>query len=213
MIDIAREIDAIHREVDSGTLESGTEARIVRIRRTYDAPIREVWDALTNIDRIGRWFLPISGDLRLGGSYQFEGNAGGRVLECAAPSRLKVTWEYGEGEPSTVELRLTEAGPSATTLELEHVAAVPQEMWDQFGPGAVGTGWDGGFLGLGLHLAGGVLGMDPGAWQVSDEGKDWSRRSSAAWGAANLAAGADAATVKRNVAETSAFYTGEPPAA
>ena len=39
-----------------------------------------------------------------------------------------------------------------------------------------------------------------------------SRTSSEAWGAANLAYGADPETVKRNVAQTTAFYTGEVPA-
>ena len=35
-------------------------------RRTYDAPIEDVWDAVTNPERISRWFLPVSGDLRAG---------------------------------------------------------------------------------------------------------------------------------------------------
>ena len=47
------------------------------------------------------------------------------------------------------------------------------------------------------------------AWQLSDEGKAYSTQSSAGWGAANLAAGADAEVVERNVATTTAFYTGE----
>jgi len=40
-----------------------------------------------------------------------------------------------------------------TRLELQHVAHVPDEMWEQFGPGAVGAGWDSGLFGLTLHLA------------------------------------------------------------
>ena len=59
------------------------------LRRTYDAPIDDVWDALTTPERIGRWFLPISGDYRLGGRYQFEGNAGGEILACERPNRLQ----------------------------------------------------------------------------------------------------------------------------
>ena len=57
MIDIVREIDAVQREVGSGRLAAG-EARTIRLRRTYDAPIDDVWDALTNPERISRWFLP-----------------------------------------------------------------------------------------------------------------------------------------------------------
>ena len=85
MIDIVREIDAVQREVRSGRIAAG-EGRQVRMQRTYNAPIEEVWDALTDPERIGRWFLPVSGDYRLGGRYQFEGNAGGEIVECARPT-------------------------------------------------------------------------------------------------------------------------------
>ena len=45
-----------------------------------------MWDACTDPERIGRWFLPVSGDLRLGGRYQLEGNAGGEILRCEPPT-------------------------------------------------------------------------------------------------------------------------------
>jgi hypothetical protein len=47
------------------------------------------------------------------------------------------------------------------------------------------------------------------AWQVSDEGRDFFARSSAAWGAANEAAGADPAAAARAVANTTEFYAPE----
>jgi len=206
MIDVIREIEAVQREVGRGQVPAG-EGHAIRLRRTYDAPIEDVWDALTNPERIGRWFLPISGDYRVGGHYQFEGNAGGRIVECE-PNRLKVTWVYGEApagaDASLVEVRLAPASDEATVLDFEHIAIVPDEMWDQFGPGAVGVGWDGGLLGLSLHLRGGSVG-DPIAWQLSDEGRDHATRSSQAWGDASRADGADPEVVARNVAATTAF--------
>jgi uncharacterized protein YndB with AHSA1/START domain len=215
MIDIVREIEAVERELGAGRLEAG-EARAIRLRRTYDAPIDDVWDALTNPERIGRWFLPISGDYRVGGRYQFEGNAGGEILACERPNRLRATWVYGEPtserDVSEVEVRLAPAGDDATTLELEHVAIVPDEMWDQYGPGAVGVGWEGGLLGLSPHLAGGSI-DDPLAWQVSDEGRAFNRGSSEAWGVASAAAGVDPETVARYVANTTTFYAPDPDAA
>ena len=71
---------------------------------------------------------------------------------------------------------------ATTRFELEHTAVVPEEMWSEYGPGAVGVGWDGGVLGLALHLATGKTVDDPIAWQLSDEGREWTRRSSEAWG-------------------------------
>jgi uncharacterized protein YndB with AHSA1/START domain len=212
MIDIVREIEAVQREVGSGRIAAG-EGRAIRLRRTYDAPIDDVWDALTNPERISRWFLPISGDYRLGGRYQFEGNAGGEIVACERPHRFRVTWAYGENvaltDVSELEVRLTPASEASTTLELEHTAVVPENRWDEYGPGAVGVGWDGGLLGLSLHLRGGSI-EDPGAWQLSDEGREFNTRSSEAWGAANEAAGADPTKAAQAAANTTAFYTVDP---
>jgi uncharacterized protein YndB with AHSA1/START domain len=208
MIDVVHQIEAVQREVGEGRLTAG-EAKVVRLRRTYVAEIDDVWDALTNPDRIGRWFLPISGDYRLGGRYQFEGNAGGEIQECDRPNRLKVTWEYGPGPGSDVVVRLAPAGEGRTEFELEHTAVVPDEMWAEYGPGAVGVGWEGGLLGLELHLAGGSV-DDPIAWQMSDEGRDFNTRASRAWGEASRAAGVDEETVARNVASTTRFYAPDP---
>ena len=213
MIDIVRELEATTREVGSGRIAAG-EGRAVRLRRTYDAPIQEVWDAVTSPERIGRWFLPISGDFRIGGRYQLEGNAGGEIVACERPHRLRVTWVYGEVTSSTdvseLELRLTSAGEDATTLELEHTAIVPEDAWAMFGPGAVGVGWDGGLLGLSLYLRTGSTLEDPIAWQMSEEGRRFNTLASVAWGAANEAAGADPEAAASAVANTAAFYAPEP---
>jgi uncharacterized protein YndB with AHSA1/START domain len=212
MIDIVREIEAVHREVGEGRVPAGV-GRAVRLRRDYDAPIDDVWDALTNPERIGRWFLPLSGEYRVGGRYQFEGNAGGEIVACERPHRLKVTWVYGEvtshADVSEVEVRLSAVDGGATRFELEHTAIVPEDRWAEYGPGAVGVGWDGGLLGLSLHLRGGSMG-DPEAWQLSAEGRDFASRSSQAWGEANLAAGADPAVAARAAANTLAFYAPDP---
>ena len=214
MIDTVREIEAVQRELDMGRLGEA-EARVITMRRTYDAPIDDVWDALTNPDRIARWFMPISGDYRVGGRYQLEGNAGGEIIACERPNRFRITWVYGEptdGNSSEVEVRLAPAGAEATDFEMEHVAVVPDEFWTQFGPGAVGVGWDMGLLGLGLYLRTGKTVGDPVAWQLSDEGRDFATRSSEAWGAANEAAGADPDAAATAVANTIAFYTTDPAA-
>lgn len=214
MIDVIKQIEAVQREVGAGTLAAG-DARAIRLRRTYDAPIEDVWDALTDPERIGRWFLPISGDYRIGGRYQFEGNAGGEIVACERPHRLRATWVYGEpaspADVSEVELRLTSSDTASTTLELEHTAIVPEEFWTMYGPGAVGVGWEGGLLGLALHLSGGSVG-DPIAWQSSDEGRDFNTRSSQAWGSASTAAGEDPVDVATMVANTTQFYAPDPEA-
>src|SRR4029453_8197077 len=141
MSDILDQINDIHREVGRRAVADG-EAHAVLLRRTYHAPAEEVWDACTDPERISRWFLPVSGDLKLGGHYQLQGNAGGEILECVPPKRLRVSWVMGDDPGfSEVEVRLTAESAEQTVFELEHVAVVPPEFWDQFGPGAVGVGW------------------------------------------------------------------------
>ena len=72
-----------------------------------------------------------------------------------------MTWVYGPapepGAASEVEIRLSPEGEDRTAFDFAHTAIVPDEMWDEYGPGAVGVGWDGGLLGLGLHLRGGSI--------------------------------------------------------
>ena len=37
---------------------SGGDARVAVFKRTYDAPIEDVWDACTNPERLRRWYVP-----------------------------------------------------------------------------------------------------------------------------------------------------------
>ncbi len=71
----------------------GKPAKAVIAAATYDTSIEDLWDAVTTAERIKRWFLPISGELKLGGRYQLEGNAGGTITQCEAPRFFATTWE------------------------------------------------------------------------------------------------------------------------
>jgi uncharacterized protein YndB with AHSA1/START domain len=211
-MDFISEIEKTRREVGEGRIPAG-DGRAIRLERDYDTPIEDVWDAVTDPERISRWFLPVSGDLRLGGHYQLEGNAHGEIIACDPPERLRVTWVYGdaasEADVSEVEVRLSSTAEGGTRLVLEHTAIVPDDRWAEFGPGAVGVGWDMGILGLTLHLEGGSVG-DPIAWQLAPEGRRFATRSSEAWGEANRAYGTDAEAAAHAVANTTAFYAPEP---
>jgi len=178
-IDSTSQLNAIHRKVERLPAADGAGERVrVLLRRSYDAPIGDVWDAVTQPDRMKRWFMPISGELRVGGSFQLEGNAGGEILTCEPPRLLRVT--FG-GPTSILEVRLTPQGDSETVLELEHT--VPIEM-AQSGAGAlyVGPGWDGALMGLGLFLRGEAVG-DPVAAANSPEAQEFSKQSVDAWAA------------------------------
>jgi uncharacterized protein YndB with AHSA1/START domain len=210
VIDVIHEINSVRRKIGTRVLEAG-EARSITIVRTYAAEIDNVWDACTNPERIRCWFLPVSGDLREGGHYQIEGNASGTIQRCDAPHGFNATWEFG-GEVSWIELRLTAEATGRTRFELEHTAHVDDERWAQFGPGALGVGWDLGLLGLGGHLGVGVP-IEPSAgaaWTASEEGKQFIALSSEAWREASIAAGTEPQDARAAALRTTAFYTGVP---
>jgi uncharacterized protein YndB with AHSA1/START domain len=208
VIDVSEHITAVRRQVGARVLEAG-EARVVTISRLYGTDLDDLWDACTNPERIPRWFLPVSGDLRLGGRYQLEGNAGGVVERCDPPKGFAATWEFG-GQVSWIDLRL-DPEPDGTRFTLEHIAPV-DDHWERFGPGAVGIGWELGLLGLAGHVGGAAVPTpaEAEAWMASDEARAFVRRSAEAWGDADAAAGADPAAARAAAARTAAFYTGAP---
>ena len=211
MIDVKHQINEVRREVGSKVLAAG-EARVVTISQTYEGSLDDVWDACTNPDRIPRWFLPVSGDLRLGGRYQLEGNAGGTIERCDPPNSFAATWEFG-GETSWIEVRLSERPGGRIRFELDHVAHVADERWAQFGPGAVGVGWDLALVGLARHMSGGEP-MDPqqgAAWVGSDEGREFISLSSEHWCQASITAGTPVTDAQAAAGRTVAFYTGTEP--
>lgn len=208
--DLAAHLGAMTREVHN-LQKDGQPAKAVVASRVYDTTPADLWDALTRPERITRWFAPVSGDLRLGGRYQVEGNAGGTVLECEPNRKIALTWEFG-GIPTWVTVTLSPEG-DGTRLELEHVAHLSPH-WDTYGPGAVGVGWDLGFMGLSRHLAEPEFDAPAetvAGWGESQEAKDMMRTTSADWGRAAIASGDDREHALRAAEATRRFYSGEPP--
>jgi uncharacterized protein YndB with AHSA1/START domain len=208
MIDVTQQISSVRRQVGTRVLDAG-EARTMTISQVYDATVEDVWDACTNPERIPRWFLPVTGDLQLHGRYQLEGNANGVIERCDPPKEFAATWEYG-GEVSWIEVRLSEEPDGRTRFALDHIAHVDDEKWAEFGPGAVGVGWDGALMGLAQHLAtrASVDPQEAQAWMMSEDGKRFMTLSSESWYEANVAAGADAADARASADRTTAAYTG-----
>jgi len=67
IIDIANQIGATSRQVAQQHTERG-ETVVVTLERRYAAEVADVWQAITDPDRVRRWFLPLTGDLREGGT-------------------------------------------------------------------------------------------------------------------------------------------------
>lgn len=130
---------------------SGLKAIV--IRRRIPASPEEVWDAIADPDQLQLWFLPVSGELRVGGPYRLEGNAAGRIVRCDRPREIAVTWE-ALGNTSDVRVLLKPEGDD-TVVELEH-APIPPDIIPNAAPETwgVGVAWEMGLTALGDYLAG-----------------------------------------------------------
>jgi uncharacterized protein YndB with AHSA1/START domain len=185
MIDLLAQLAQVHRSVAQDAEGSPDEVIRVTLRRAYPTAPADLWDALTRPERLARWFSPVSGDLRPGGSFQVENNAGGEILTCEPPRLLRAT--FGDAS-SIVTVTLAPAGED-TELVLDHT--VPLAFAGSVaGALFAGPGWDEALIGLWLHLS--QPDVDRVATLDTDEGRDWAHRVVLAWVDVADAAGAPA---------------------
>lgn len=203
-------------EVDSLSLVARTlsalggdvgKTRSLGMSRALTAPIATVWSAIAELDRIPLWFMAVSGEARPGGRYQLDGNAGGEILVCEAPRMLGFTWEYG-GDVSYVTIKLSETASGGTFFDFTHVADVDLDRWTEYGPGAVGVGWDLGLLGLARHVELGInTPIETPEWSASSQAKAFMATSSDLWAQAAINSGDDPEEARAAAARTTAAYT------
>lgn len=117
------DVTKTHHEVRRRTIAAG-EARSAVFRRVYDAPIEDVWDACTNPERLRRWYAPVEGDLRVGGTVTQAPLGEGRIVRCEPPRLLTVALGGGDPAPDEIELRLSEGDNGTTVLEFEHATTL-----------------------------------------------------------------------------------------
>ncbi|WP_197319978.1 SRPBCC domain-containing protein [Saccharomonospora sp. NB11] len=167
MIDIADRLTATHREVRA----TDTDEFGLVLRRRFPAPPETVWGALTEVDRLTRWFGPVTGDLRPGGTVELAGPGTATVLDCAAPHLFAVTWG---SDTVVVTVRLAADDQGDTVLELVHTG-VGRDGAVRHGPD-----WDVAVAALERFLAGDVE-PDPAAWRASTEVQTFAQHSASAW--------------------------------
>lgn len=206
-LDVEGYLGAVGRTV-SFLKHDGQPAAATTLARRYPTTVEDLWLAMTDSERIPRWFMPISGDLKLGGRYQLKGNASGLITACEQSSYFALTWEFG-GNVSWVEVRCAADEDEGARLTLIHTGHL-SEHWDKYGAGAVGVGWELAFMGLALYLASPTKPkLNEATFVASPDGKALISGSSAGWERAAIAAGADPDAAHAAARHTTAFYTGE----
>jgi len=183
-----------HREVRHKQIAAG-KARAAVFRRSYDAPIEDVWEACTNPDRLRRWFLPVTGDLHLGGAFNLGGFLDCEVLRCEPPRLLTFSQAYEDLPVDEIELRLFLGDDGATVVELAHATVSQTFEWDGRLVDALsltGTGWEPGLVALELFLGDALPDdFDMDAFRAQPEIAAIAERARETWGVlADAAAGA-----------------------
>lgn len=123
-----------------GTLHSIDGQGVVRMRVRYPADIGDVWSALTDPQRLARWYGKVEGDLRIGGEFTdfvsgSESEGRGRIEVCDPPRQLRFTSvREGEGPKVSVAVDLADAG-AQTVLVVEVRGLPPDNLY------AYGAGW------------------------------------------------------------------------
>jgi uncharacterized protein YndB with AHSA1/START domain len=213
MDDLIKELEKARRSVGARRIPAGS-GRTVELQRRCDASVEDLWAACTDPARISRWFLPVTGDLRLGGHYQLKGSARGEITVCEPPRHLTTTWLFGDDPPPPADIGLVtvELDPmsdTTTELRLEHAAVVDEARWDTYGPGATGVGWDLALLCLAHFLRGSEV-SDTKAFEASPAARAFTTRSSQEWSVAHETSGATPAQARDAAARTAAFYSPDP---
>jgi uncharacterized protein YndB with AHSA1/START domain len=168
-----------HRTIPAG------EARVAVFTRTYPTTVEDLWDACTDPKRLRRWYVPVTGDLRVGGSFQQVNMGSGTILVCDAPNLLKLSLGGGADE---IELRLSPGTEDDTAvLELHHATTLDSheiagQMYDAIF--CMGGGYYPRLLALDLHLRGALPDdYDSAAFHLNPDMRPAIERGSAAMAA------------------------------
>ena len=130
-----------------GGLRSAAGVGAVRIEDRYDTDIDDLWSAITDPNRLARWFGEVDGELSQGGEFRVHipdaGERTGQVEACEPSQRLVVTtretdesYRRGQGVPpfdAVWELTLTADGDQ-TILVIE-VKGMPLDKIAFYGAG------------------------------------------------------------------------------
>ncbi|MGO2542236.1 MAG: SRPBCC domain-containing protein [Specibacter sp.] len=204
MRDMMKALTDVTRSVRTAQLGHRAAVTVV-LQQELSASAGDVWAACTAPERISQWFLPVTGDLRDGGNFALDGNASGDILDCTAPRSFRISWVFGEGPHSELEVRLTATNTDHTLFELDHTVPAGTEMLETYGTGAVGVGWDQALVGLDDFLRGLPTGpVNPLPPEVMNP---FTAASSRAWADAAIANGTDPEAARAAAARTTAFYT------
>jgi len=122
-----------------GSLRSAGGKGIVHIEDRFGTGIEDLWQALTDPERLARWYGDLEADLRPGGEYHIRVHASGwdgtgRIEACEPPRRLVVTGKDPD-EPFEEVTEVTLTADGGQTLLVIEQQGLPLDQLAAYGAG------------------------------------------------------------------------------
>lgn len=107
-----------------GELTRQGELFTLDFERILDTDVDDLWQAVTDPERLARWMAPYTGELSLGGEWQALSDddtvwCRGTVSECEPPHRFVTSWHAIGEEPTVLSVIVDEVSEGAR-LRLHH---------------------------------------------------------------------------------------------
>jgi uncharacterized protein YndB with AHSA1/START domain len=125
-----------------GSLHSVDGEGVVRMEDRFDTGIDDLWGALTDPDRLARWYGEVEGELAQGGEFTVRialaGERAGRVEACEPPQHLLLEMRDPEARPGQPERTVIEArliSESAQTRLVWETRGLPVDLLPAYGAG------------------------------------------------------------------------------
>ena len=122
-----------------GSLHSVDGEGVVRMEDRFDTGIDDLWGALTDPDRLSRWYGEVEGELRVGGGFRARLHASGwegtgRVEECEPPRRFLVVSKASDA-PNEDSTEVTLTGDGDQTVLVVEQRGLPLDLLWAYGAG------------------------------------------------------------------------------
>lgn len=125
-----------------GSLHSIDGEGVVRVEDRLDTGIDDLWEALTDPDRLAHWFGEVKGALSRGGEFGvhiiFAGERTGKIEACEPPHHLRVTMRDPDpqpGQPAQTMLEAHLTAESAQTKLVWEERGMPVNLLAAYGTG------------------------------------------------------------------------------
>ena len=125
-----------------GSLHSVDGEGVVRMEDRFDTGIDDLWGALTDPDRLARWYGEVEGELSQGGEFTVRiaiaGERAGRVEACEPPQHLLLEMRDPEARPGQPERTVIEArliSEGAQTRMVWETRGLPVDLLPAYGAG------------------------------------------------------------------------------